>query len=139
MSDSATTKERFELLLAATVRQQERFVDVGFKIAASLTVVLGWLLTAESAQLFLKGAPVSLWSACVVVGTTGSIVILVAFAQAKRQADITFARLAELQYVPAADLTQYRLKSGQFWGVMLLVGTMCALIVGGMLVVRANA
>jgi hypothetical protein len=109
MSDAATTKERFELLLSATVRQQERFVDIGFKVSAALTVVLGWLLTAETAQLFLKGAPFVIWFACVLVASAGTAAILFAFTQAKRQANGTYARLVELSYVPEEDLFQYRL------------------------------
>jgi hypothetical protein len=42
-------KETFEMLLAAQISAHDKVLDSGFRVAAVLTVVLGWLLTAASA------------------------------------------------------------------------------------------
>jgi predicted permease len=134
----ASQKERFELLLTATVRFQERFVDSGFKTAAALTVFLGWLLTAESAQAFIKKAPTPLWTVCLIVGAVGTTVILLTFFQAKREAAVLFAKLCGVGYMEPAYVEQYRLKPRLYWSVVLLNGVICALLLGGMVVTRAT-
>jgi len=134
----ASQKERFELLLTATIRFHERFVDSGFKTAAALTVFLGWLLTAQSAQTFLKKAPNSLWTLCVAVGAIGTAAILVSFFHAKKEMDILFKKLCEVQYMEPTYLQQYRLQPRVYWLVILLNGVICALLLGGMVVTRAT-
>jgi hypothetical protein len=132
----ATPKEQFDLLLASSIRLQQGFVETGFKVAAALTVFLGWLLTADSAHAFIKGAPRFLWLFCLVLGSIGTVTILIGMFQARKEAHEVFGKLCALDYVDESMLTQHHLKPRLFWSVALLNGSICLMLLLGMCVVR---
>lgn len=134
----ASSKECFELLLSSSIRFQQGFVEGGFKVAATLTVFLGWLLSANSAQAFIKGAPTKLWLFCLILGCIGTFTVLIGIFQARKEADEVYGKLCAVDYVDESLLTQYRLKPRIFWSVALLNGNICLLLLLGMVVVRVT-
>jgi hypothetical protein len=54
---SASPQERFEVLYDTLQQFHAGLIEFEFKHGAFLFLILGWLLTAEKAQLFLKDHP----------------------------------------------------------------------------------
>ena len=54
---SASAKERFEMLYATLQQFHSGLIEFEFKHGAFLFLILGWLLTADKAQLFLQSHP----------------------------------------------------------------------------------
>jgi hypothetical protein len=54
---SASAKERFEMLYDTLQQFYSGLIEFEFKHGAFLFLILGWLLTADKAQLFLKDHP----------------------------------------------------------------------------------
>lgn len=131
-------KETFDMLLAAQISAHDKVLDSGFRVAAVLTVVLGWLLTAASAQAFLRGAPQILWWLCMAVGAMGTVLIVSTFVLARRKTDRLYQRLLGLRYHDEMHLEQYRLEPRVYWSLLALNAVLCLLLLGGMVVVRVT-
>lgn len=132
-------REQFDLLFSAQIRFHDRFVDSGFKVAAALTVFLGWLLSANAAKEFLQGAPFALWLTCLLTGALGTWLILFNFFRAQKETNRLFSKLSSLQYFDESFLTQYQLSPRLFWSVLALNAVLCILLLGGMIVVRLTS
>ena len=138
-TEKASKKECFDLQVSAALRFREGFVESGFKVAAVLSVFLGWVLTAPAAQRFLSGSPRILWLSCFGLGVVGTLTIIISFVQARRQADNVYANLCSLHYMEKRYLSHYKLSPRLFWCVILLDASLCFALLLAFLVVRRNA
>jgi hypothetical protein len=80
MADNATptTKERFDVLFGSYARIHERFVETAYKVTGMLLVVLGWLLSSQTARTLLH-EDVAIRVICVAVILIAALSILAAF------------------------------------------------------------
>lgn len=132
----APPKERFDALLAAVARFYERFFDSGFKVAAALTVIFGWMLSSSTARQFLRDAPLAIWLACAAVGVLGTALVLGNFFLARTQGGKLYEHLRSLGYMDEAFYAHYRLAPRLFWSVVALNSLLCGLILAGIVYSR---
>ena len=82
--DSSISKEQFTALYGSYARAYERFVENAYKTTTLMLVILGWLLSSDSARAFLH-LDRTILTLCVLLIALAALSIW-----------ITFRRLAKL-------------------------------------------
>ena len=134
--DSIPMKERFAYLLAEQKLVLDRFADAGFKIPAVLSVVLGWMVSSETAQRFLNKAPQILWLVLITVAIVVTVLIVWTLVRTNSVSIRLHARLKTLAYADEEYFKYYRVSRHMFLGVVALNALLCALLIGGIIYIR---
>jgi hypothetical protein len=119
--DKATPKQRFEILVDALKRFQERLFTVCFTSLGLMVGGLGWIVSSKDARAFLGSShPAFLYAACVflslcVASQWWFIKMLVSLS--KRAA----AQLQSLSFVEREAYQHYEINRGAYWFIILYV------------------
>jgi hypothetical protein len=128
----ATPKERNELLVGLLKDHYAGLLDFEFKHGAFLTLILGWILSSETARKTFAADGIAVGVAC------GAMLILTVLHAVwvrtffTRSRDV-YERIVELNYIPTRDVESRRITRLTRWSFTLfhlvVSVTACVLIV----------
>ena len=125
----ASAKEKFDMLFGLLKDYFNQMVDNSFRHATVEALILGWLITSESARNFLHNNPVVSWFAC------GWILLYAAFHSTwiwknYLRSRIAYMQLRKLGYMPSEYFGPRRIPLLMpisfvvlHWGVAILISS----------------
>lgn len=132
--DGATPKERNELLLGLLKDHYAGIVDFEFKHGTLLALALGWLITSESARIYLSEHGLARYGLCGMVLLLTCLHARWAYAFWKRSATV-YQQLARLEYVPKEDVECQRIPIFTLVSYVVIHAAvtvvLCVLVLGG--------
>ena len=94
-----TRKEQFELLYGILKSYHDNSLETVLKAMGFLLLATGWVVTSESARVFLAGDRILQWATIAVLAMAALLFVL--FAQrVLRESRATFQALEALDYMP---------------------------------------
>jgi hypothetical protein len=132
VDDFAVRREKFNALYTSYARAYERFLENGFKTSTVLLVILGWLLSSESARKFFTEHTPALWVSMVLIGL-GALSLFATFHRLSRLSASLRARLDALSFIESDFCDQHRIPPLIYWSVIGQNLMVCLLIIGIML------
>lgn len=125
-SDTSVRKEEFSVLYASYARAYERFLDNGFKTSTVLLVVLGWLLSSESARDFITSHSF-IAGVCMAMLSLGAISLWTTFHRLYRLSQTLRARLDALGFLEPRFYDQHAIPRLLYAAVIGQNVLLCAL------------
>ena len=134
MSDSpertqATPKERNDLLVDQLKEYYAGVIDFEFKHATVLTLIVGWLLSSETARKTLAADRVAAVGVCAVVLLLTAFHAVWVWRFYARSAR-AYARIVELKYVDTRDIESRRIPALTRWSYTLIHFVISVVICG---------
>ena len=134
-NDSGVAKEQFSALYGSYARAYERFVENAYKVTTLMLVVLGWLLSSETARKFLHEDHAVLML-CVLLIALAALSIFTTFLRLTRLSVTLRAKLDQLAYIDSVFYDQHRISQPMIVAVIGQNLLLCALI--AVLLLRLN-
>ena len=125
--DPAIAKEQFTVLYGSYARAYERFVENAYKTTTIMLVVLGWLLSSDSARAFLRSDHTVL-TLCVLLIALAALSIWATFHRLAKLSAGLRVQLEQLADVEAGFYDQHRIVPPMYLAVMGQNLLLCALI-----------
>ena len=125
--DPGAAKEQFNALYGSYARAYERFVENAYKVTTLMLVILGWLLSSDTARKFLDTDHLVL-TLCVVLIALAAISIFTTFLRLTRLYASLRMKLDQLAYIDSGSYDQHRISGAMIIAVIGQNLLLCALI-----------
>jgi len=125
--DTAIAKEQFTVLYGSYARAYERFVENAYKTTTIMLIVLGWLLSSESARTLLRSDHTVL-TMCVLLIALAALSIWVTFHRLAKSSAGLRGQLEHLAYIEARFYDQHRIVPLMYLAVLGQNLLLCALV-----------
>jgi len=125
--DASLAKEQFSALYGSYARAYERFVENAYKVTTLMLVILGWLLSSDTARKFLNGDHLVL-ILCVLLIALAAISIFTTFRRLTRLSAALRLKLDQLAYIDSTSYDQHRISRPMIIAVIGQNLLLCALI-----------
>ncbi len=106
--DASLTKERFNALYSSYARAYERFVENAYKTTTLMLVILGWLLSSDTARRFLHEERAVL-AVCILLIGVAAVSIWATFRRLTALSASLRMKLDELAYMDSESYDQHRI------------------------------
>ncbi len=116
-TEYAAEKGKFLILYGSYSRAYERFLENGFKALATFLVVLGWLLSSDTAQKFLAANAAMRWGAIALI-VLAALFVVSTFRHVSRLSMSLRSKLDELAFLEPSFYEQYRITRLIYWSVV---------------------
>ncbi len=126
-TDPGIRKEQFDALYTSYARIYERFVENGFKTTSALFIILGWLLSAESARTYLaRHRGLTIFCSVLLIGA--AIEVGVTFTRLRNLSGSLRTKLDQLNYMHPKFYTQHHIPLSIYMWVIGQNVFICGLI-----------
>lgn len=118
-TEKATQKEQHDLLIGLLKDHYTGLVSFEFSQAMILIVVIGWLITSESARSYIQNQPVIAYGMCA-IGLMSTCFHAMWVYNFYRRSQAVFSHLAEMNYMPSEYFESRRIPRLTLIGMLSL-------------------
>lgn len=134
--NTAKTSEVFGVALSSNRTFHDNFVGNSFKLAALLTVVIGWFISSPAARDFLNSAHPYLWIAILAFTFFATIVTFINFRSASNISRKLYQNMIDLNYMDKCYFEHHKISSRLFYSMLLLIMVLYLILLTALIYVR---
>jgi len=132
----ASASEVFNVALTSNINFHNNFVGNSFKLAALLTVVIGWVISSQAARDFLNSTHLYLWIAILAFTVFSAVVSFLNFKKARAISDKLHGNLLSLKYMDQHYFEHYKISSRLYFSMLLLIMVLFAILIAALSYIR---